>query len=118
MSAFAKILIILAIMASFGAGVALGGLGMWRSFMQPEINRLTAENEKIGEELSKAREEASRLARNNARRDTDANNARQANADALRACVYPDELRLHLETLAKRTRDSGRYKAEGNQLQR
>lgn len=109
MSAIAKIMIMLSIVSSFGAGVALGGLGMWQKFMQPEIKRLTTENERLGAELKSAREEASRLTRNKARRDSDAEMARQANVESLRGCIYPDDLRMRLEALAKQTRDSSRY---------
>ncbi len=109
MSAIAKIFIVIAIILSFLAGTALGGFGTWYKFMKPEIERLTKENGKISEELKDARKESAVLAKNKARRESEAEDARQANTEALRDCVYPDPLRMRLEALAKRTRDDSRY---------
>jgi len=118
MSALAKIIIALTIMLSFSAGTALGGFGTWYKFMKPEIERLTKENKGISEELAAARKESVALAKNQARRESDADNARQTITEDLRYCVYPDALRVHLEALAKRTRDGSRYEKEDNRLQR
>jgi uncharacterized protein YneF (UPF0154 family) len=118
MTTLAKMLIVMAIMLSFSAGVAIGGFVTWYDFMKPEIERLTKENAGISKELEKARKDSAALAKNQARRESEAENARQANAEALRGCVYPDDLRMHLEALAKRTRDGGRYEEREDKLRR
>lgn len=108
-SALAKVFIVFMIILSFAAGTALGGFGVWYKFAGPEIKRLTEEKEKFGEELDKARIESRNLVKREFARERDADEARQANVEALRDCVYPDDLRMRLEALAKATRDDSRY---------
>lgn len=109
-STIAKVFIVGTIALSFGAGAALGGLGVWYKFTKPEIERLTKERDKAGEELAKAREDSRGLVRRELTRERSADEARQANVEALRNCVYPDDLRMRYEALAKATRDDSRYK--------
>lgn len=108
-STLAKVFIVGAVLTAYGAGAASGALGTWHWFMQPEIANLKKENGRISAELKKAREESKALERNQARREREADDARQANVEALRDCKYPDDLRLRLEALAARTRDDSRY---------
>lgn len=98
------------IAAAFLVGSASGAMATWHSFSQPEIKRLADKNTDLQNSLDKERERSRKNAAREANRNAAANNAREANADVLRNCVYPDDLRMRLEALAESTRDDSRYK--------